>query len=207
MQLHENPTFWPKDFVYTRRSFPDELFSSIDEGVFRQLQLLEELPPTLQQGEVHSHIHMVKLTSKVKVAGKIHPLSRFPFKDRPQYALFTNSAVAAGEVLGEYVGERQLIDRWSGCRFKDSAHAWSVRLGCYELILNAKKFANELAFANDYRGLAPAPNVEAKWVACKGRCYLLFITRRAIRAEEEILLDYGENYWRSRERCSLLAAK
>ena len=64
--------------------------------------------------------------------------------------------------------------------------------------IDANKFGNEMRFINDYRNIADEQNSEFSpdWV--HGEYRMRIVATRCIEADEEILTDYGEEYWRAR---------
>lgn len=87
-----------------------------------------------------------------------------------------------------------------------------------EIYVDADKFCNHLAFCNDYRTDVEHPNIPEKqegyynhqgklgnkrhnvevtivWKEKELFPRLFFITKRAVQANEELLVDYGEEFW------------
>ena len=69
-------------------------------------------------------------------------------------------------------------------------------LGCaLAFELDARCVGNESRFINDYRGLAAQPNVKFHTMAHPGRgMWVDIIVDAAIRAGDEILVDYGTDF-------------
>ena len=75
------------------------------------------------------------------------------------------------------------------------------------LTVDAFTCGNELRFINDYRDdlenfaeierQRRRSNVEAMEVWRNGRPHIILVTRTAVAAMEELLVDYGDEYWES----------
>ena len=61
------------------------------------------------------------------------------------------------------------------------------------------------AAALKQRPAAPPPDANVRFVKCRSRGWphLFIVSSRALRAGEELLLDYGELYWKSRREACL----
>ena len=195
------PKNWPDGFVYARRCLSSQLHPCLLEEFIKtgREEDGEVISPLIERGLIHSHISLVKITPCMK-----HPLSHSTYGKRAHYGVFASAAIDLGVELGEYVGELQVLSANWKHSFKDFDHAWTLEHGPFLFVLNAKKVANELAFLNDYRGLGKEPNVKPKWVVHRGRYHLVFETIKRVRAMEELLIDYGEGYWKAASRQVLI---
>ena len=195
------PKNWPEGFVYARKCVSTQLHPSLLEEFIKtgREEDREVTSPLIERGLIHSHISLVKITHSMK-----HPLSHSTYGKRAHYGLFASAAIDSEVELGEYVGELQVMAANWKHNFKDFDHAWTLEQGPFLFVLNAKKVANELAFVNDYRGLGKEPNVKPKWVVHRGQYHLVFETIKRVHAKEELLIDYGEGYWKASSRSSLI---
>jgi hypothetical protein len=202
----KTPLNWPEDYIYTSRSFCGQMHPNLFASFLPSSPQGEEgLGLLVKKGEVHSSIQMRRITPHLKYRGHgPHPLAHTKYGKRAQLGVFATHAIDSEVELGEYVGELTILAQDWKAHFKDSDHAWTLDLGPFVVLVNAKKYANELAFINDYRGLSQESNVKAKWVAFDESFHVVFMTKRAIQKEEELLLDYGEAYWQAASRHSLL---
>ena len=195
------PKNWPEGFVYARRCVSSQLHPSLLEEFIKtgREKDREVISPIIDKGLIHPHISLVKISHRMN-----HPLSHSKYDKRPHYGVFASGVIDLGVELGEYVGELQVLaSNWKHS-LKDFDHAWTLEQGPFLFVLNAKKVANELAFMNDYRGLGKEPNVKPKWVVHQGRYHLVFETIRSVRSKDELLIDYGEGYWRAASRKALI---
>ena len=203
----KQPSNWPEGFIYSRQCVSSQLhpslleeFTSTGKAKDREVNV-----PLIDQGIIHPQIKLEKITPHLKFLGKHpHPLSHTPYGKRPQYGVFARGGIDSGVEIGEYVGELQLMAADWKHNLKDFDHAWTLRQGPFLFVLNAKKVANELAFTNDYRGLAEEPNTKPKWVVHRGCHHLILVTINRVKPQEELLIDYGEGYWQSASRRALI---
>ena len=65
------------------------------------------------------------------------------------------------------------------------------------LSLDASTEGNELRFCNDYRGVASAPNATFQPATVSTRPIQLIVITAHVPFGAEILLDYGDDYWRA----------
>lgn len=185
------PLNWPSHFIYTRSAFSSELHPALlshflSTGNQKDLVCIH---PLLEEERVHSALVIKELPDQ-------HPLGslRDAWECR-QRGLFATASLSAGVDLGEYAGEMRLLDAAWGLERKEQHYALVMPLGNYRFIIDAKKWANELAFVNDYRGIAQAANVVGATAVHRG-CYRpIFRTLSPIAPGEELLLDYGSGYW------------
>jgi SET domain-containing protein len=107
--------------------------------------------------------------------------------------LFTTAPIAKGERIVEYKGRKMtwaraqhLPDERNGYLFYFSRNhvidAWKTKKGVAQ-------------YANDARGLTRVPGLRnnAEYVTSKQKCYIQ--ASRNIKAGEEILVEYGAEYW------------
>ena len=62
--------------------------------------------------------------------------------------------------------------------------------------LDAGDSGNELRFVNDYRGVAACANAEFQQATIRSMPAQMLVVTRLVRTGEELLVDYGEDYWR-----------
>lgn len=195
------PKNWPEGFVYAKRCVSSQLHPSLLEEFITtgRAEDSEVVSPLIERGAIHEGVSLMKITPKMN-----HPLSHARYGKRAHYGLFATQGIDCGVELGEYVGELQVMAANRKHNLKDFDHAWTRELGPFLFVLNAKRVANELAFVNDYRGLAREPNVKPKWVVHRGQYHLVFETSQRVRSKDELLIDYGEGYWQAASRRHLI---
>ncbi len=186
--MSRRPYNWPKGFIYIRESFSPELHPTLIANFLSTGNPEDENQriPILDEAKVHPDI-------KIKKIGTPHPLSG-------QRGVFASALISAGTDLGEYAGEIRLIEQSWKLNPELYDYAWTLKMGSFFLIIDAKKWANEFAFVNDYRGIAAHPNVESKWVVHRGVYRLIFRTVVDLYKGQELLIDYGEEYWKAPHR-------
>jgi hypothetical protein len=113
-----------------------------------------------------------------------------------QSALYATAGFRLGDVLGQYTGKGDA--QTLGRRVRDApvGHGPEFRLlhagrGCGD-------DGNELRMINDFRGVpgATGPNCRFSRAAIRGFRAALIVAIKPIAPNEELLLDYGEVYWR-----------
>ena len=102
-----------------------------------------------------------------------------------QYGLFATKEFNSYDIIGQYTGK--LVDMECG--------------GCYvsrsdNCCIDALNYGNELRFINDYRNIAPSENVVIKNAYIDKKPRVLFVVTKQIKPGEQILTDYGEEYWK-----------
>lgn len=125
----------------------------------------------------------------IKKVSKSHPL----FRDKKTvYGLFASAHLAKGRVLGSYAGVRQPT---RNTEITFSEYICSVS----DFDIDAQKYGNESRFINDFRNIAAAPNVIFRRCVHPqtGLIYCSVETTRDLKPDEEILVDYGIEYWKA----------
>ena len=104
------------------------------------------------------------------------------------HGLFAYEEIEAGQMIGEYTG---LARRKKN---SDCSNAYIFNYTSDDVI-DASKRGNSMRFINHSNHNA---NTNYKRVMLDGVQHVIFIALRRIAAGEQILFDYGENYWKIR---------
>lgn len=197
------PRYWPRSFEYSRESVSTEMNKD-----FLRLLLASDNPDdyhkvsdAIEKKTVHSHLKIILLTEH-KLPNKDHPLCGLKSPRRHmERGVFAKDVIKKGSVLGEYVGQIRLFSQTEAPEqifngIGVSEYAWVSNIKDYYYYVESKKVANELAFINDYRGIQDSPNAEPGWIVHRGFFYFVYLASRDISAKEELLVDYGNNYWK-----------
>jgi hypothetical protein len=144
----------------------------------------------LEQETVHPHIEIRPILDRT------HPLFSPTY---PQRGLFAREKIPVGTDLGTYAGSISLKNRDWKLDEGNYDYTLVIPLAHFYYIVDGTKWANELVFMNDYRGLGNEPNIQSSTTVHRGRYYPMFSTARTIFPDEELLWDYGSGYW---NRCS-----
>ena len=106
-----------------------------------------------------------------------------------EYGVFSTKNWKTFDIIGCYTGE--LVKNIPG--------KYIARLYCSKNDnywgLDAEKVGNETRFINDYRNIAKEPNVVYSKTIVNGKRCIIVITKNDIGVGEEILSDYGKDYW------------
>ncbi len=146
-----------------------------------------------------------KLTQKYDLfvkSGYIAPVYIKWVNDQIGYGCFASTDIPQGNLIAEYVGE--IIPK-----NKIASKIWSWKYPCKgtfskkfpkNISINAFKFGNETRFINhgvdSKRNL---PNCTIEFAYTNGAWRILYVAKRYINKDEELLVDYGLRYWRKRE--------
>jgi SET domain-containing protein len=195
------PRHWPKSFVYSRESISPNI--NLD---FLRFCLSSENPhqivPLLEEKKTHPDIKLLPLSSKHL---SFHPLlNSISPRGHVQRAVFAQKLISAGTLLGEFVGEISLLSKEECSIFfeqeRPSEYSWIAAIKNYLFFVEPRTVANELAFINDFRGIKEQPNVTPQWIVHRGSYHFVYVTKEEIQAGDELLVDYGDNYWMAWEK-------
>lgn len=193
------PKYWPKGFVYSRESVTSEYHPLFLRHFLSSLAKADpqRISHVIEEKRVHPDIEIKILTKQLP---KKHSLAnRKSQRGHVHRGVFATQLIPAGTELGEYVGEVTIMSIEEFLQVGEQKHAlseyaWRVILKDYLVFVEAKRFANELAFVNEYRGLENQPNVTIHWIPHRGSFYLGYSTRCDIQPGEELLADYTQNF-------------
>jgi hypothetical protein len=184
------PKNWPITLQYSQVSVSNEM--AID--ILRALLF----PPLegrscalIQEKTVHPHL-------EIRILTQPHPVATLQTcLGHDNRGLFAIKPIEEGEVLGEYTGRVQLISKNFGKQVKSGIadYLWTVEHPDFFYKVDGKFGTNELAMCNDFRGIQDTPNVEACFVPHNALHYFCFKTIKEIRHGEELLIDYGEQFF------------
>ncbi|MBM3201652.1 MAG: SET domain-containing protein [Chlamydiae bacterium] len=186
-----------------KKSWPDYLpFSSCSHSHELPMELLRLLmfsanersvdSSLFEKNRVHANLCVEKLSHFVPN----HPLAKQrTLSGNDQHGVFATKVIPQGEVIGEYVGRIYYFSSEEEKLTPFSEYKWTIVHPHYTVVVDSQYGANELALINDYRGIANGPNVEPCFVSYKGSRYFSYITSREIFPQEELLVDYGDQFW------------
>lgn len=182
------PIDWPNHFHFSGHSISVD----VHENMLKQClstgneKDLEVFSPLIEKGEVYPGLKIEKIVSPQ------HPLyAKEVFQGHAQHGLFAGDRIPAGVDLGEYVGEIRLS---STSQYEGGVYCWVVSVHEFIIQVDSRHLANELSFVNDYRGIAPLPNVQTTLIKHLGSYYFGYKTIHEIAPGEELLTDYGQRW-------------
>ena len=195
------PNGWPKQLTYATAPVAPEMHLSILRD-FLSTGNPDDLGKSVDlvaEHRIHPHLEIQKITAAH------HPLSqKHTLQGHPNLGLFANEKIPAGTVLGEYVGEMFLYFTNPETsietvfrRLPFSEYRWMIQAHDLFLAIDGQNIANELALVNDYRGIAPEPNVKMAPLIHHGKTHFGYAVIRDIEKGEELLADYGEMFWKA----------
>ena len=120
--------------------------------------------------------------------GAIAPLYIACINKKIGNGAFADSDIKEGEFIGTYTGK--IYDTFH-MPYKESAlYGWALPniLG-----VDGYKQGNELRFVNH----SYEPNVTIKYVPVNDQWHVVYIAKRPIVRNEQLLVNYGPNYWRA----------
>ena len=111
-----------------------------------------------------------------------------------EYGLFTRRQWEKYEIIGEYCGEL--------CEYNENNDKNGYIASLYydlspeeTIYIDANKYGNETRFINDYRNIKSNPNTQLTSCNISGKQHILIIVIETILPYNEILIDYGGDYW------------
>ncbi len=170
------PENWSDEFTYSPTSIHLGFAAHV---LFSEEELAKE-SACIEEKRVHPHI-------KIRLLDAGHPIAG-------QRGVFALKKIDAWAQLGEYVGEVFIGAGVPEMFPRKDVHCWFAERNGISVQVSSNRFANELAFINDYRGIADAPNVGLQWIIHKGFYHFGYVTLREIQQGEELLVDYGQKW-------------
>ncbi len=113
------------------------------------------------------------------------------------YGLFCEENLEEGFYIGEYSGLIRPVNRLI-CNINDYCFHYPTRffsLWPY-LVIDSEKEGNLMRFLNH----SDEPNLRPVCLVDRGLLHLCFFANREIAKEEELTFNYGNDYWRTREK-------
>jgi hypothetical protein len=97
------------------------------------------------------------------------------------------------DIVGQYTGEIKLDSKGG----EYVAFLQDVNTHTFYSV-DAKAKGNELRYINDYRNIASEPNVKLTITYIDKMPRVLIIVIKDIGVDDELLLDYGKDYWENK---------
>lgn len=134
------------------------------------------------------HEYLAQKTAQKYIA----PLSIKFINEDIGYGIFAQKRFRKSSFIGEYTGAIEY-----NCSDPHATYTWSYPMTKVNedklFLLNARKFGNELRFVNH---AGADSNCKALAIIGKDRkAHMLYVTTRAIKAGEQLTVDYGDTYW------------
>ncbi len=118
--------------------------------------------------------------------------------DKVGYGVFAGSELDKGAFIGEYTGVIQEAEEKAGHELDEggfeSDYSWYYLEEIEQvptLEINGRFEGNELRYVNH----GNEPNVDVEHALINGYWVLFFKAARKIRADEQLLISYGDAYW------------
>ena len=188
-----------------RRQLFEELgVTYISEPQFTKHPSLAQIRPEDYSGYKGNKQEHQKLTEQYgsQIAQQyMAPVSIQYISEEVGYGLYANEDIKAGDFIGEYAG------RVVQGGVKDTTWSWSYPINANAnstlagnvYSMDSKKYGNELRFVNDDEG----HNLVVKFVF-QGSCWhIIYVAKKDIAKGEQLLISYGDSYWKSRKRVDL----
>ncbi len=111
------------------------------------------------------------------------------------YGLFAEKPIKEGEFIGEYCGVVQRSGFFQAGKSCEYAMRYpKLSFGFKRYMYDAGKWGNELRFANH----SYSPNLQPVIALENGLCHPVLIALKDIESGEQLVYDYGEDYWSKR---------
>ncbi len=127
-----------------------------------------------------------------------HPAARHAADTSAEtaFGLFASCAIPCSAWLGDYSGLVKPQSERDSSKYLIEAVFTADKEAMLRLDIDAERYGNEARMLNDFNGIAPQPNVSfVMHYTGTGEPAVGCITRRQIRAGEELTVDYGEKFW------------
>ncbi len=120
--------------------------------------------------------------------------------DKVGYGAFAADDIEAGQLIAEYTGviyDQEYHDQHQPI---DSKYMWTLPAPSYfkdpslRFLVDAKPVGNFVRFVNH----SYHPNVQGITVYCEHDWHMIYVATRAIKQDEQLLVDYGRGYWSQR---------
>ena len=191
-----NIKIYNKDIISIKNFFktlglqycPFLIFDKNDFAVKKRINN-NKIKLTIKEQEKESYANMINYKWKKET---LNPeLYILYINDKVGYGLFANQNFGIGDFIREYCGT--VTSKREECS----------KYYCYDyfddksnIIIAPRKTGNELQFANH----SEYPNVDWKTIIGNDNKYhVIFVAIKNIEKDEQILVDYGENYWKDCE--------
>lgn len=112
------------------------------------------------------------------------------------YGLFAARDLPIGTYVCEYAGVVRLISRFNPDQNEYCFHYPTKFWSWNYCVVDAQSEGNEARFINHN----DQPNLQPICLLDRGILHLAFVTSRAVSFGEELTFNYGEDYWRKREK-------
>jgi hypothetical protein len=131
--------------------------------------------------------------------GKTAPLQISWVSDNVGHGVFATEDIPPGSFIGNYAGVvrpmQRKIARMSPYYFHYPTKLWSYQYH----VVDAEGCGNEMRYLNH----SDQPNLEPSYILDRGLLHLVFFTQRFVMKGEQLTFDYGQDYWREREKVAL----
>jgi uncharacterized protein len=132
-------------------------------------------------------------------AGQCANISVRWIDEQLEYGVFADVDIPAGTYIGEFTGAiRQLSRRQpthnSYC-FHYPTRFWSWNY----YVIDAQKMGNQTRFINH----SDRPNLQPLCLCERRLLHIVFIAKVAIKADEQLTYDYGQDFWKTREKIDI----
>jgi hypothetical protein len=104
--------------------------------------------------------------------------------------VFAEKEFKVGDIIGQYTGKIVTSDAFG-------KYVASLKTDDDLLGVDAENTGNEMRFINDYRNIKPEPNCQLSHTSVDGKPIVLVCVVKQINENDELLLNYGEGYWKS----------
>lgn len=112
------------------------------------------------------------------------------------YGAFTTQHLSSGTIIGEYTGYVRRLYRSHPNTNPYCFHYPSRFFSLRYFVIDALRGGNALRFVNH----SDRPNLTPAWVFDRQLLHLIFLTIRAVEPNSQLTIDYGQDFWKSRQK-------
>ncbi|MBA2728780.1 MAG: SET domain-containing protein-lysine N-methyltransferase, partial [Parachlamydiaceae bacterium] len=116
-----------------------------------------------------------------------------------EYGVFAETDMAAGTYIGEFTGAVRHLSRKHPTHniycFHYPTRFWSWNY----YVIDALRMGNQMRFINH----SDRPNLQPLCLCERRLLHIVFIAKVAIKAGEQLTYDYGQDFWKTREKIDI----
>lgn len=142
-------------------------------------------PAEIDYCNVQSYIGFKKLKKDFIPGVKIEKINDPTSVVFNQYGLFATEDFQKFDILGQYTGN--IVNSSNGGIYVASLDKCNI---------DAQKIGNELRFINDFRNISNSENVVIRTSYIDKKPRVIFIVTKDIKKGDQLLTDYGDDYWK-----------
>lgn len=132
-------------------------------------------------------------------AGRCAKISIRWIDDQLEYGVFAEADISAGTYIGEFTGHVRQLSRQRPSHNSYCFH-YPTRLWSWNYYaIDAQTMGNQTRFINH----SDRPNLSPLCLCERRLLHIVFIAKVAIRKGDQLTYDYGQDYWKTRDKIDI----